>query len=201
MEKEIENLDSTNEELNDINVDETDDIAALRESYTKLTEKNRQLFERAKKAELDLKDLKGKKSPEESKKEEKPKVPQKPSELDYSHLAFLSAKGIEEEDELDLVTEVMSETGKELREVVKTNYFQSRLKELRGIKTARAALPKSSTRFAPSSRDSLEYWVAKYDQTGELPPREQVELRRKVIKERLKSEDNKSKFADVPIIT
>lgn len=197
MEKEIENLDSLNEE-NAFDFENEEDSIVLKEEYKKIHEKNRHLFERAKKAEGELKTLKVEKPKEE--KPEAKKEPVRPGDLDYAQLAYLAAKGIEDDDEIELVKEVVSETGKELKTAVTGNYFQARLKELRAIKTAHAAMPKSSTRFSPTSRDSTEYWIAKYDQTGELPPKDQVELRRKVVKARLQKEENSNKFAPISII-
>jgi len=197
MEKEFENLDSSNEK-NDFDVDTTEDIVVLKEEYKKVIDKNKRLFERTKKSEGELKEIKAK--PELEKKPEGKKDLVKSGELDYSQLAFLAAKGVEADDELELAREVIVESGKELKEVLKTNYFQARLKELRDAKAAQAAMPLSSGRGNAPARDSLDYALAKYEQKGELPPRDQVELRRKVINARLEKETNKNKFSSDPLV-
>lgn len=180
MEQEIENLDSPNEET-------PDEPDALKEKNKELSDKNRQLFERAKKAETELKTLK-----------DSPRPKSQPEEMDYAKLAYLANKGIDtdDSDELALVEEVIGESGKTLKEAIATNYFKTRLKEVREIKAAKAALPSSSGRAYSGGRDQVEYWLAK----GELPAYDQPELRREVVKARLAKEENANKFSPTPII-
>jgi len=115
--------------------------------------------------------------------------------FDYAEKAYLRSSGIHA-DEYDLVLEVMQSTGKSLDEVLEAKYFQAELKERREVKATRDAVPSGSKRSSPASRDSVEYWIAK----GELPPRDQVELRRKVLRAKENSEERKSQFSDNPIV-
>lgn len=121
---------------------------------------------------------------------EKPNRSSKASELDYGQKAFLVANGVKGADETKLVQEIMSATGKSLEDVLETKYFQSELKELRETRASANAMPNGTKRSSNSSKDSVDYWIAK----GELPPADQVDLRRKVVNERIAKERSKSVF-------
>lgn len=123
------------------------------------------------------------------------KEPAKSDELDYSHKAFLVANGIKGSDEIALARKVMKETGKSLDDVIESKFFQAEIKELRDTKTAKNAIPDPSKRAGQSARDSVEYWLGK----GELPPREQRELRTQVVNARIKQEKNIDIFTKNPI--
>lgn len=114
----------------------------------------------------------------------------KASELDYGQKAFLVASGVKGAKEMDLAKEYMSNTGKSLEEVVENKYFLNDLKELRETTASANAMPNGSKRSTNSSKDSVDYWLAK----GELPPADQIELRRKVVNERIAKEKNKNVF-------
>lgn len=128
----------------------------------------------------------------------KPGNEDKSGELDYGQKAFLIASGIKEADEVELVQKTVKETGKTLDQVVGSKYFQAELKELREARSADDAIPKGGNkgRSAASSRDTVEYWIAK----GELPPTDQRELRTKVVNARIKVEKDKSQFTDRPVV-
>lgn len=132
------------------------------------------------------------KDTDEPKVEAKEKAP-KSGDLDYGQKAFLLAAGIKGEEERNLVTEFMANTGKSLDEIVDSKYFQNELKELRDSKASSDAVPKGSKRSGTSSRDSVDYWLAK----GELPENtpENQELRRKVVNARYEKETSGSKFS------
>ncbi len=130
---------------------------------------------------------------------ESAKPDDKSGELDYGQKAYLVAKGIEAPDEVELVQKTIKETGKPLDQVIGSKFFQAELKELREARDAEAAIPKGDKgkgRSAQSSRDTVEYWIAK----GELPPKDQVELRRKVVNARIKVEKDKTQFTDTPVV-
>ncbi len=129
-----------------------------------------------------------------------PPEPPKPAEpekkgFDYAEKAYLKASNITP-DEFAFVKEVMDSTGKSLDEVLEAKYFQAELKEKREAAETKAAIPSGSKRSTTVSKDSEEYWLAK----GELPPADQVELRRKVVNALAKNSGNKSQFTDTPII-
>lgn len=122
--------------------------------------------------------------------------PSKSSELDYGQKAFLVANGIKGAEEFDLVQKIMADTGKPLEDVLESKYFQAELKERRDAKTVADAIPDNSKRSNQSASTTVDYWLAK----GELPPADQVDLRRQVVNARLKQEQNKSQFTDNPVV-
>lgn len=130
---------------------------------------------------------------------DKPKKSDKKSsksdELDYGQKAFLIANGIKGADEMELVQEVMKSTGKSLDEVIGSRFFQAELKEMQEDKATAAATPPGSKRGNNSASNTVEYWIAK----GGLPPKDQRELRQKVVNARIKSESGKSQFTDTPV--
>lgn len=123
------------------------------------------------------------------------KTSKKSDDLDYGEKAFLIANGIKEAEEMELVQEVMKSTGKSLDEVVGSRFFQAELKEMREDKATTDAIPKGSKRGNNSASNTVEYWIAK----GELPPKDQRELRQKVVNARIKADSGKSQFTDTPV--
>lgn len=128
--------------------------------------------------------------------ETKSKKSKKSEDLDYGQLAYLSAKGIESDEDIDFVKEVMVETGKDLKDVIKSKYFQAELKDRKEAAIVREAIPSSSKRSGTSTKDTVEHWLAK----GQLPPPEQTELRRKVVNARIQKESSGSRFTSSPIV-
>ena len=115
--------------------------------------------------------------------------------FDYAEKAYLKASGIKV-DEFDFVREVAQSTGKSLDDILENKYFQADLKERREAKSVSDALPTGTKRSGNTARNTVDYWVAK----GELPPADQVDLRRQVVNERIKRENQKSRFSDNPIV-
>lgn len=129
--------------------------------------------------------------------EEKPEPSKsKSNDLDYGQKAFLVANGIKGTEEINLVKDIMQNTGKTLDEVLESKYFQSELQELRSEIATKNAIPSSSKRSNQSSDDTVEYWLAK----GELPPESERELRLKVVNARLKKETNTNVFTSNPVV-
>lgn len=115
--------------------------------------------------------------------------------FDYAEKAYLKSSGIEASD-FEFVKEVMDSTGKDIDSVLESKYFQSELKERKDARMTEAATPSGSKRAGNSTRDQVDYWIAK----GELPPADQRELRTKVVNARIKSEGAKSQFTDNAVI-
>lgn len=115
--------------------------------------------------------------------------------FDYGQKAFLKSNGIEK-DEYELVKEVMSATGKDLEDVLESKHFQGMLKEQRDVKATKDATPAGSKRSTTSTRDTVEYWIAK----GEMPPASEVELRRKVVNAKIKKDRDRNTFTDHPVV-
>lgn len=110
------------------------------------------------------------------------------NDLDYGAKAFLAVQGIKGADEINLVKDFMSNTGKDLDSVVDSKHFKAELEEMRELKRTSDATPTGNKRTGQSARDSVDYWIAK----GELPT--DTELRRKVVNARMKKAESKSVF-------
>ena len=174
--------ENSNSEIEAINLDEITDIDVLKEHYSKIDEsyrdvfgKNKQLFERTKKAEgFELKDGKWvkavSKEPLESKKvdTDPSKDPSKPNELDYGHKAFLKSYGISGSDELALVKQ-FQERGFGLDSIVEDDVFTAKLKSLREARESTDAVPKDKKRSAQTGSTNVDMAYAKYKETGEWP--------------------------------
>ena len=181
--------ENSNSEIEAINLDEITDVDVLKEHYQKLDEsyrdvsdKNKHLFERTKKAEgFELKDGKWVKPPKVEPKvdADPPKEPSKPNELDYGQMALLRQEGIKGAGETALFKEIMAETGKGVLDVIDSNYFKSRLAEFREVQESTNAIPKGKNRSGQTGVTDLDIAVAKYKETGELPT--DFETRNKVI--------------------
>jgi hypothetical protein len=105
---------------------------------------------------------------------------------DLGEKAYLIANGIKSADEMAFTKQLAKETGKDIETLLETTYFQT---ELSAFRTSKAT-PKGNGKANNSSVDTVEYWIAK----GELPPANEVELRRKVVNARMKKEDSKGQF-------
>lgn len=90
-------------------------------------------------------------------------------ELDNADYALLAAKGIEYDDEIKLIHEKMKKWDMSLRDVLKDEDMQAKLKGMRIEREVKSAMPSSSKRSGGAAIDNLDYWKAKYEQTGELP--------------------------------
>ena len=62
------------------------------------------------------------------------KAPSKTGDFGYDELSYLAVKNIEADDELKLVKDIMSNTGKNLRDVLKSKYFTAEINEMREMK-------------------------------------------------------------------
>jgi len=137
MENENDNIESTNdEEIVEESVEETDDTTLTVEDYKKLEQKNKELYERAKKAEALAKEIK-----------------QKPAELKNNETqssslsreeAILFAKGYTE-DEVDLANKLAKVNGINILEAVEDDYLKGkRALRLKKEKSEMASLPASN---------------------------------------------------------
>lgn len=169
------NLTQNNEEVVETNVTEE----------TQETENSTDWEARARELEGRLKRAEKKLSRNDS---DSPKSPSKTGDFDYGQKAFLVANGVKSSDEMTLVKEIMKDTGKSLDQVLESKYFSKELEELREARKTSQAIPSSSKRSTNSSRDSVEYWVAK----GELPT--DRELRSKVVKAKWKADAHRNIF-------
>lgn len=109
-------------------------------------------------------------------------------DLGYGELAFLTAKGIESDDEVDFIKTMIKNTGRPLKEIVSDDYTQAKLKAMRDGREAKNAVPSGTSRSNQSPVDTVEYWLAK----NELPA--DPILARKVVNARIEKEKNTSIF-------
>ena len=202
-----ETLDSQNEETTadaEITTDTTEvveDVTALKEKLSSTEEKNRQLFERAKKAEgFELKE--GHWVKKEPKVESKPEPSVKSGELDYGQLAFYNSKSdsvkIEHEEDLEFLKGEMEKSGKSQQYLLENKYFISDLKDKQAGRATQEATPPSSGRSTTGTKNT-DYWVAKY--TAGTPINEiPQEVRSEVLNARLAQDERREKFTDNPVI-
>lgn len=114
----------------------------------------------------------------------------KSGEIDYGKLAYLKAEGIQGDD-VALIEEVMESTGQSLTEAVESKHVQAMIKERKDARVVAEATPSSTNRSNNTSRDKVDYWLAK----GELPPKEAGrELRIEYVKAKQKSEKPTAEF-------
>ena len=99
--------------------------------------------------------------------------------LDNADYALLMASGIKEDDEVELVEKYMKKWDLPLRQVLKDSDIQEKLKGMRLERDVKNAMPSATKRGSSGQIDNLDYWTAKYEQTGELP--ENFELASAVV--------------------
>lgn len=190
----MENEDKKVDEVVDEEVVEDDETTQDETEPTDETTEDIDWKERALKAEGIVKRYKTK---ETKTKEKTDTVSGQKTEKGFGLVekTFLKASGINS-NEFELVQNFVKETGLPIDELVEKKWFQAELKEYRDSVATKSATPKGNSRSAQSARDTVDYWIAK----GELPPADQVELRRKVVNERLRKETSGSKFSSNPIV-
>lgn len=139
-----------------------------------------------------------KKMVEEAKKpkpEVKPEVPEKKEILDRVDRAVLTVRGITEPEEIEFIENTMKETGKDLDNLLNSTWFKAELAEFREKMMTDSVVPKGTKRSSQAARDSVDYWIKK----GELPPRNQVQLRRDVVNAKMKQAKDGNVFSDNPV--
>lgn len=173
MDNEFENADSSNGE--DTGVDtsastETVDVEALQAKATELENTNRQLFERAKKAEGFVKvDGKWVKAPKaEEAVETAQQLKAKTGELSETQLDYLDLKGVTDESDIDVIQKVMQRTGQTVRQALADDYVVQKLAANKAKREVQAATP-SSTKRAGGQVGDVASAAAKFKETGVLP--------------------------------
>jgi len=115
------------------------------------------------------------------------KLQEKNSELDETQLDYLDLKGISEPDEVELVHSIMLKTGKSLRETLKDDYVLTKINKLRQQNELKDATPGATRRSNSGEINTVDYWYARYEQTGQLP--KDFNLRSEVINRKIQQED------------
>ncbi len=188
-----ENLNSEIEET-DIVADENDDIDALKEKFEKVSNTNKQLFERAKKAETEARELKQFKAEAEAKKEvDKTSLQDinKSNEPDYARLAFLEQRGLSHPDDQKLVQDEAARLKLPLTDVLNMGHIKSQLETNKDQRESLAGMPKGRGNATGKNQQDVDYWLQK----GETP--DDLELAEKVIDARIKKEQSGNKFSDI----
>jgi len=123
-------------------------------------------------------------------------------EIDYGQLAFYNSDAevpVKSEADIEYLQDMMDETGMTQKELLGKKWFINELKEKQEAQAVKQAVPTSNKRRGQSEVNEVDYWLAK-PEGQDLPPVEQVELRRKVLNEKIKRAKNKSKFASQGIV-
>ena len=157
---------------------EAPDATALQAKVDELEGSNKQLFERAKKAEGFEKDGEGnwvKEDVKETKesKSEKKETKSKKSDEEFGLLqkTFLRSAGIKEADEIELAEKLQKETGKDIDVLIESKYFKSELEELRDANaTTKATSGVEGGSGGTKATSSPEHWIAK----GVPPTKEDI---------------------------
>lgn len=165
----------------DENGNDTTDWKAQAEANLELAKRNQGIAQRNKTRLQKLK---------EEKEGGAPVTKNEPTSSDLGEKAYLVVNGIKSADEIAFVQKMKKETGKDVESLLETTYFQTEFKSFKEKKATDNAVPTGSKRSTNTSVDSVDYWLAK----GELPPADQVQLRRDVVNARLKKEQNKGVF-------
>ena len=105
-----------------------------------------------------------------------------------------SYKDIQGADELALAENWMKKYGGDIvDDMLNDEVFNAKLKVLRDAKAVKDAIPPATKRSAGSTNDKIDYWLDKYNQSGNLDEIPQ-ELRSEVLNARLKSDEQKQMF-------
>ena len=192
MENQNENLDSLNEETGVEDTQDVEDATALKEKIKDISDKNRQLFERAKKAEGFEKNTEGKwVKKAEPKPEVKPEAPvSQPNQVDYGKLAFLNTKGVDHSDDIKIVYDEAERLKLSLSDVLSMEHIKAKLTINKEQREAQAGLPHGQGRSGGVGRNDVEYYIANPDKR----PDDQ-KLAEKVLEAKMASIEDK-KFSD-----
>src|SRR3990167_3841189 len=149
---------------------ETVDVAKLQEKMTELESTNRQLFERAKKAEGFVKvDGKWVKAPKpEEAVETAQQLKAKTGELSETQLDYLDLKGVTDEADIDVIHKVMQRTGQTVRQALADDYVVQKLAANKAKRDVQNATP-SNTKRAGGQIGDVATAAAKFRETGVLP--------------------------------
>lgn len=175
MNDNIENANSLNGEQGGQDLDSLEPSALKdlllkeRSERGKLSETNKQLFERAKKAEGFEKKDDG--SWVKTEKVVEKKTKKDTDEIGLIEKTFLRTAGVLEDDEVELAKDVQKKTGLDWDKLVDDDYFKLKLENLRTKKANELATSGIKVGGGSSeTKNSPEYWLAK----GVPPTPEQV---------------------------
>jgi hypothetical protein len=113
------------------------------------------------------------------KKVEPVKTEPKTGDLDKADYAYFAAKGYDNDEDIEFLQSKMSKWDMNAREILKDEDVIKKLAANKIERDVRAATPGSMKRASSGTIDNVDYWLAKYEQTGELP--DNFELRSAVV--------------------
>lgn len=105
----------------------------------------------------------------------------KTGELDDTQLDYLDLKGVNDQDEIDVIQSIVNKTGLTVRQALKDDYVVKKLEAIRAEKALKDATPSGTKRSGSGTGDSLDLAIAKYEQSGFKNLPEDFELRSKVV--------------------
>lgn len=121
----------------------------------------------------------------------------KKGDLDYGQKAFLNSLGFKDAEDQKYVQQTMKDTGKSLEEVIAVPFVAAELKRLGEERATKAAIPAADGgRQGAPARNEVDYWL----NADKLPPVDQVELRRKVVKAKIAKEKSAGQFTQTPVV-
>ena len=124
----------------------------------------------------------------QAKKESKPAVD---SSLEERLVRMeLKEQGLKDAEEIELILNESKELNIDPLVLVKKGFAKGILEEHRKQKEAAIANPSSKNRGSVNAKASAAYWISK----GELPPVDQVELRREIVNTKMKAGQAKKMF-------
>ncbi len=89
--------------------------------------------------------------------------------LDETALDFLDLKGINEQEDIDVIRKVMEKTGQTPRQALKDDYVLSKLKANKEARDVKSATPSSTKRSGGGETNTFDLDLANYEQKGVLP--------------------------------
>lgn len=105
----------------------------------------------------------------------------KTGELDETTLDYLDLKGISEAEDLSIIQRHVLRTGETVRQALKDDYVQAKLKANQDNREVKAATPSSTKRSGSGQTNDLAIALAKYEQSGMKDLPTDFELRRQVV--------------------
>jgi hypothetical protein len=121
-------------------------------------------------------------------------VVEKKADLDETQLEYLDLKGVRDDEEIELVKGVMKKTGMTLRAALHDDYTQTKLAVLRKDRERLDATPGATRRAGGTAVNTVDYWVARHEQSGGKDLPKDFTLRAEVIN-RLVDRDSGNKPA------
>jgi hypothetical protein len=196
MEDIIENDNSLNEDNGTDTVDTTEDNSEEMVPLSRLKEieaTNRQLFERAKKAEgfvkVDGKWVKAPKAEDAVRTQEKLEATS--GELSETQLDYLDLKGITADEDIAVIQGIMKRTGMTVRQALGDEYVKTKLEANKQAREVSSAIPSASRRSGSGSTNDVDYWASRVESgSAQLSDIPDFTTRAKVVEARERKSGN-----------